>query len=103
MAKEHTVLLALLAAGVAVTIVKPAEAKIRCNEGFQLVDGAMLSTPYCRDNYVAAVARKYGFDAPDAKVRNNPNFKREICRWIGHDIRVKDACEEVEPSGRGRF
>jgi hypothetical protein len=52
---------------------------------------------------VAAVARKYGFDAPDAKVRNNPNFKREICRWIGHDIRVKDACEEIEPSGRGRF
>lgn len=103
MAKEHSAALALLAAGMAVTMAQPAEAKIKCSEGYQLVNGAMLSTPYCRDNYVAAVARQYGMNAPDAKIRNNPNFKREICRWIGHDIRVKDSCEEVEPSGRSRF
>ena len=103
MMKEHAATLALLVVGTAVTLAQPAEAKIKCSEGYQLVDGAMLSTPYCRDNYVAAVARQYGMNAPDAKVRNNPNFKREICRWIGHDIRAKDSCEEVEPSGRNRF
>lgn len=103
MAKERSAALALAVAGLAVTMAQPAEAKIKCVEGYQLVGGAMLSTPYCRDNYVAAVARQYGLDAPDAKVRNNPNFKREICRWIGQDIRIKDSCEEVEPSSRGRF
>lgn len=103
MAKKYSAALALLAAGIAVTISQSADAKIKCTDGYQLVDGAMLSTPYCRDNYVAAVARQYGLSAPDAKVRNNPNFKREICRWIGHDIRVKESCEEVEPTSRGHF
>lgn len=93
----------LAAAGLTVTMVQSAEARIKCSDGFQDVGGRMLSTPYCRDNLVAAVARQYGFDAPDAKVRNNPNFKRRICRFVGQDIRIKEACDEVNPNGRGRF
>ncbi|AGK58778.1 hypothetical protein HYPDE_35533 [Hyphomicrobium denitrificans 1NES1] len=103
MAKKHSAAISLAAAGLAVTMVQPASAAIKCSNGFQLVDGAMLSTPYCRDNLVAAVARQYGFNAPDAKVRNNPNFKRHVCRFVGQDIRIKEACDEVNPNGRGRF
>lgn len=93
----------LAIAGVAVTMVQPASATIKCSNGYQFVDGAMLSTPYCRDKLVAAVARQYGFRAPDASVLYNPNFKRHICRLVGQDIRIKEACDEVNPSGRGRF
>lgn len=103
MIQKRSAAIYLAMAGLAVTMVQPAAAAIKCSNGFQLVDGAMLSTPYCRDNLVAAVAREYGVDAPDAKVRNNPNFKRHVCRLIGQDIRIKEACEEVEPSSRGLF
>jgi len=103
MIQKRSAVIYLAMAGLAVTTVQPAAAAIKCSNGFQLVDGAMLSTPYCRDNFVAAVARQYGLDAPDAKVRNNPNFKRHVCRFIGQDIRIKEACEEVEPSSRGHF
>jgi hypothetical protein len=103
MIQKRSAAIYLAMAGLAVTMVQPAAAAIKCSNGYQLVDGAMLSTPYCRDNLVAAVARQYGLDAPDAKVRNNPNFKRHVCRFIGQDIRVKEACDEVEPSTRGRF
>jgi hypothetical protein len=103
MIQKRSAVIYLAMAGLAVTMVQPAAAAIKCSNGFQLVDGAMLSTPYCRDNFVAAVARQYGLDAPDAKVRNNPNFKRHVCRFIGQDIRIKEACEEVEPSSRGHF
>lgn len=103
MAKKRLGAMSLAAAGLAVTMAQPASARIECSNGFQRVDGAMLSTPYCRDNLVAAVAREYGVDAPDAKIRNNPNFKRHVCRLIGQDIRIKESCDEVNPTGRGRF
>jgi hypothetical protein len=61
--------------------------------------GQPISTPYCRDNYLlASVARKYGFKVSDAAIRNNPSRKEEICRYIGSDIRVQTASEEVLPS-----
>ena len=103
MAKKRLGAMSLAAAGLAVTMAQPASARIECSNGFQRVDGAMLSTPYCRDNLVAAGAREYGVDAPDAKIRNNPNFKRHVCRLIGQDIRIKESCDEVNPTGRGRF
>jgi hypothetical protein len=103
MTQKRSAAIYLATAGLAVTIVQPAAAAIKCSNGYQLVDGAMLSTPYCRDNLVAAVARQYGFNAPDAQVRNNPNFKRYVCRFVGQDIRIKEACEEVNPSGRSPF
>lgn len=78
-------------------------AAIKCRNDFQLVAGNYISTPYCRDNYIAKVASEYGMKAPAAEVRNNPNFKRNVCRLIGRDIRISDACAEVNPWDKGRF
>jgi hypothetical protein len=74
---------------------------IRCNGSYQVVNGHEISTPYCRDNALAAVARAHGFDVSDSTIRNNPTRKSEICRWIGSDIRTRPACEEVLPDGDG--
>lgn len=99
------VALAALASSIAMTQgPTPAAAKIQCSaDGFQRVQGAWLSTPYCQDNLVAKVARQYGIRVSDAEVRNNPNRKSEVCRFIGRDIRVRDACgSSVGGNERGR-
>lgn len=89
---------------VVVTFAQSASAAIKCSDdGYQVVDGALLATPYCQDQLVSSVARQYGVSAPAEKIRNNPNFKREVCRLIGQDIRIKETCEQVNPWGRGRF
>lgn len=69
-----------------------AEAKIRCNGPWQIVQGNEIATPYCGDNYLATVARGYGSKVTARAIRNNPNTKREICQWIGHDTRVQEIC-----------
>jgi len=77
---------------------------IECKDGYQRVRGDQLATPYCQDAYLAEVASTYGMKASAAKIRDNPNFKREVCRFIGHDIRVQSNCQQELPSGRsGRF
>ena len=92
------------AAGVfLVSLTLSAEAKIACNKGFQNVAGSWLSTPYCRDAYVADVAHEYGFSATAAQVRNDPMFKQRLCRFVGQDIRIKEACDEVNPGARSWF
>ncbi len=77
-------------------------AAIDCRDGYQLVQGNRLATPYCQDALLAAVARQYGFKTTAAAVRNNPNHKREICRFVGRDIRVQENCITANPNGRGR-
>ena len=89
----------LLAAGLGL----PAEAGVVCKKGFQMVQGAPLATPYCQDQYVAQVAREYGFKASPERVRQDPIYKQTLCRYIGQDIRIKESCDEVNPSGRGIF
>jgi hypothetical protein len=79
-----------------------AEAGIRCNNGYQIVNGSQIATPYCQDNLVAQVARQYGFKASEAEVRNNPNYKRELCRFVGRDNRLTTACVN-ENTGRRAF
>lgn len=81
----------------------PAQARIVCRGDYQLVQGNLISTPYCADNYVAEVARKYGMRVSDAEIRNNPNKKREVCRFIGHDIRVSEHCNNEAIRGRRGF
>lgn len=77
---------------------------IQCKNGFQLVQGSWLSTPYCQDALVTQVAHEYGFKATAAEVRNNPMFKQHLCRFIGQDIRIKETCSEVTPvPGRGFY
>jgi hypothetical protein len=89
------------AAGFLLAGYAPAEAGIACVKGFQKVQGNWMSTPYCQDAYVAQVAREYGFSASAEAVRNNPMFKQRLCRFIGQDIRIKESCDEVNPTNRG--
>jgi hypothetical protein len=77
-----------------------AEARIVCNEGFQLSGGREISTPYCNDNYVAEVARKHGMKVSDQEVRNNPARKDEVCRFIGSDTRISNYCNTDEGYSR---
>jgi len=80
----------ILFAGIAI---QPAEAAIKCHGVNQLNKYGPIRTPYCEDNYVAYVANHYyGMHVSANAIRHNPNYKEEICRQIGHDIRIKEAC-----------
>ncbi|MCU0954339.1 MAG: hypothetical protein MUC37_06945 [Hyphomicrobium sp.] len=81
-------------------IATPAHAAIKCRNGAQLVGGDYISTPYCQDKLLAEVAREYGFKASFAEIRNNPNTKRNICVYVGRDIRVQENCLTANPVGR---
>jgi hypothetical protein len=82
------------AAVVAAILATPARA-IDCVRGLQRVNGQLIATPYCQDAYLAEVARRYGLKASAEKIRNNPNFKKEICRTVFTDIRVQATCEQA--------
>ncbi len=99
MSKSNTAQVCLLASSFLVAAA-PSASAIECKEDYQIVEGQPISTPYCRDNNLAAVARKYGFKVSDGAIRNNPSRKQEVCRDIGSDIRVQSACEEVLPGPR---
>ncbi|HMN38034.1 MAG TPA: hypothetical protein PKD49_10070 [Hyphomicrobium sp.] len=83
-------------------LASPAQARIICHNGFQKVGGNLISTPYCQDELLAEVAREYGMRASAARIRNNPNYKREVCRLVGADIRVSEHCMNESPRSRGR-
>lgn len=88
------------AAGLACAVVAlwaPASYAIECRGNFQVVNGQQISTPYCRDAHLAAVA---GVSAQ--RIRNNPNFKEEVCRHIGHDNRVREACNNLDTDTGGK-
>ena len=80
---------------VAAFLAAPASAAIKCKRGNQFVGGQWIATPYCQDQQLAQVAREYGIPASAAKIRNNPNFKMEVCRTVFNDIRVKITCEKA--------
>ncbi len=79
------------ALGALAGLASPAAA-IKCEKGFQRVQGNLIATPYCQDQYLAQVARQYGFKASGSRIRNDPNYKKEICRFVFSDIRVQTAC-----------
>jgi tRNA(Met) C34 N-acetyltransferase TmcA len=84
------VCVAALSAGAA--LATPAAARINCVKGFQRVQGNLIATPYCQDQYLAQVARQHGFRASAARIRNDPNYKKELCRFVFNDIRVQTTC-----------
>jgi hypothetical protein len=100
--------LALAAAAVAAlaaAVLAPqdrAEARIVCDGAYQIIQGSPHATPYCEDNYLAAVARGYGIRVTNVAVRNNPSVKAEVCRTVGHDSRVREICANYLPGDRGR-
>lgn len=81
----------------------PAEARIRCVDGNQVVNGSLIATPYCQDNLVGKVAREHGLRVSDSEIRNNPNTKRHVCRFVGRDIRLTTACVNENSYGRRPF
>jgi hypothetical protein len=99
MLKSHAAQICFLAGSFIAAAATSASA-IECREDYQIVQGQPISTPYCRDGYLAQVAHEYGFKASAEAIRNNPSRKEEICRYIGNDIRVQTACSEVLPTPR---
>jgi hypothetical protein len=96
---------ALAAVIITIAVAGPAleaQARIICRDGFQKVNGQEISTPYCRDEYLAAVARSYGSRVSGKDVRNSASLKYELCRFIGHDIRVQDHCPQDSDTSRDR-
>ena len=89
-------------ASCAVLMATTAQARIISEKGLQRSGGRLISTPYCEDNYLAQVAREYGVRHSAEAIRNNPNLKRDVCRFVGRDIRVQHNCPD-EGSPRGRF
>ncbi len=83
--------LALLSSAVLMTLslATTAHAALKCDGDYQVVDGKEISTPYCRDNYLAHVARQYGVHVTDGEIRDNPARRSEVRRMIGYDIRVR--------------
>lgn len=65
---------------------------ITCKGEYQVVQGQLLATPYCQDNYLAKIAQQYGTRVSGREIRNNPNKKAEVCRFMGHDSRVSHIC-----------
>jgi hypothetical protein len=77
-----------------------AHAKIVCDDGFQVVRGKYLASPYCQDALVAQVAREHGMETTVARIRANPNYRREVCRFVGEDVRIVEYCMNSSgPSG----
>jgi hypothetical protein len=92
--------LALFVTCATVSLASPTLA-IKCNGNFQIVNGEEISTPFCRDNALAAGARESGYRITDAEMRNNASRKEEICRYLRSDIRVHPTCDDVLPDGGG--
>ncbi len=71
---------------------------ITCQGDYQVVGGQRISTPYCRDGVLAAVARASGFRVSDAAVRLQAGKKSELCRYLNSDIRAQPACDDTLPN-----
>ena len=79
----------------------PALSKIRCQGPNQIIKpyGAK-PTPYCQDENLAHVARAHGMSVSGRAIRQNINLKVRVCRLVGHDIRVGNACAGLLGGGR---
>ena len=84
--------LAAAAVALLVVVATPASAAIKCQDGNQLIQGNWMATPYCQDALLAQVANQRGFKTSFAAIRNNPNHKKELCRFLFSDIRVQMTC-----------
>lgn len=102
MRKFNVAAFAIVVCATAASVAGPADAAIRCENGYQIVQGAYHATPYCQEAQLAKVAREYGMSAQAAAIRNSPNYKMQVCRLVGRDIRVQDTCIDAFPSGRGQ-
>ena len=90
--KTLTSLLILAAAPMAFWLpTSSAHAGIQCSGPYQVVQGRTHATPYCRDLYLAEVARRKGMRVTDAEARS-VSGKNRICRLIGRQLSVRSIC-----------
>lgn len=89
----------------AVGSVVPADAAIQCQGRTQWNSAAdaWISSPYCEDNLIAAVARSHGMKVSNVAVRQNPNTKAEACRFAGSDIKISDLCSGHMYEGKRHY
>ncbi|MFT3731553.1 MAG: hypothetical protein QM780_09070 [Hyphomicrobium sp.] len=66
-----------------------------CDGNFQYVRGGWVSTPYCRADQIARVAREAGQHTTAEALLAHPADAEELCRFLDADIRVHPACEEL--------
>jgi hypothetical protein len=92
----NTFSIAYVALGASIVLALPlggAQARIVCDGNFQIGKGGQaLATPYCRDQNLARVAQGYGMRVSFDAIRNSDSVKGQVCRAIGHDNRVREAC-----------
>jgi hypothetical protein len=100
---RHAIVAGLVAMPAILTAAAPAEARIVCVNGNQIVNGEPIVTPYCQDALVAQVAQEHGMKVSAAAVRANPNLKRNVCQFVGRDIRINQACINENSVGRRPF
>jgi hypothetical protein len=77
-----------------------AQARIVCDGSYQVVHGQPHSSPYCEDENLARVARSYGMRVSGDAMRHSPSAKAHVCRFIGNDLRVREACTNYRNDDR---
>jgi hypothetical protein len=90
---------ALLASGLLAISQGGAQARILCDGNFQIVNGLPVGTPYCREMNLARVARSFGWHVTDQAVRYSESTKAQVCRAIGFDNRIQEACAPYGVNG----
>ncbi|MFM1815043.1 MAG: hypothetical protein RLZ98_1738 [Pseudomonadota bacterium] len=95
-------LLVAVAAIPAVVLVftAPADARIRCQGAYQVIDGRFHASPFCGDEHLANVARSYGMRVTGRQIRRNFALKEEACLLVGHDNRAYDVCTGLRQNDR---
>lgn len=79
-------------AALAMGAAAPAEARIQCKGNFQVTKYGLISTPYCQEEQIAAVARSYGVNVTGKQVHNDALTKVRLCQRFGGDTRLKGSC-----------
>ena len=70
-----------------------AQARIECDGNFQVGRGGQtFASPYCQEQNLARVAQTYGIRTSAQAIRESDSVKGQVCRTIGHDMRVRDTC-----------
>lgn len=64
-----------------------ANAAPTCKEGYQLINGQWIGTPYCGDQWLSQLS---GYSL--ARIRNDPSVRYSLCQLYGRDPKVVSIC-----------
>jgi hypothetical protein len=65
-----------------------AEAAIECRDEYQVLDGQLMSTPYCNDVHLTNLANKQGANVTLDAIRRDPGTRDAACRLVGTGLDV---------------